>query len=95
MKNYKISSGQIPFLVRLAADLFREMNHEIDKSPQKAIHMHYVADLIKSFVDTAYPIKNEDAKVQIKDIICPTTEEAEYIAMAILNSLKSPKAGEF
>ncbi|TCU72908.1 hypothetical protein EV204_105244 [Tissierella praeacuta] len=58
MKNYQISSGQIPHLVRLTADLFREMSEEIDPVLRPR-HMHFVADLLKELVDTAYPIKEK------------------------------------
>lgn len=59
MKNYKISSGQIPHLVRVAADLFRTMNDEIKYSPDKSTQMHFVADLLKDLVDTAYPTEEK------------------------------------
>ena len=58
MKNQKINPGQIPFLVRLTADLFREMNHEID-SVLRPAHMHFIADLLKDLVDTAYPMEEK------------------------------------
>ena len=54
MENNKINSVQIPYLVRLTADLFREMNEEIDPVLRPG-HMHFVTDLLKDLVDMAYP----------------------------------------
>ncbi len=72
MKNYQISSGQIPHLVRLTADLFREMREET-KSPnnnpinklEEKNQMHFVADLLKDLVDTAYPMENNNIEDEI------------------------------
>lgn len=69
MKNYQISPGQIPHLVRLTADLFREMREET-KSPnnnpinklEEKNQMHFVADLLKDLVDTAYPMQEANDK---------------------------------
>ncbi|MDR7856023.1 hypothetical protein [Tissierella sp.] len=61
MKKYQISPGQIPHLVRLTADLFNTMNKEVAYSPnkgEKATQMHFVVDLLKDLVDTAYPVAN-------------------------------------
>ncbi len=63
MKNYKISSGQIPHLVRLTADLFRKMNQGIAnpvKGNERTIQMHFMTDLLKEIVDTAYPIEEKE-----------------------------------
>ena len=60
MKNKYISPIQIPHLVRLTADLFNTLNKEVQAmhtSPQKAIQVNFVVDLLKDFTDTAYPIK--------------------------------------
>lgn len=69
MKNQKINPGQIPHLVRLAADLFREMREET-KSPNcnptnlrdESTQMHFIADLLKDLVDTAYPMQEANDK---------------------------------
>lgn len=89
MKNYQISPGQIPHLVRLTADLFREMREET-KSPnnnpinklEEKNQMHFVADLLKDLVDTAYPIKEETIKsIKIEDeIIKELDKEFEKLA---------------
>lgn len=62
MENNKINSVQIPYLVRLTADLFREMDRGvkgIGTSRYTPQHMHFVADLLKDLVDTAYPEEEE------------------------------------
>lgn len=69
MKNNQISPSQIPHLVRLTADLFREMREET-KAPNmnpmlqrdEHNHMHFVADLLKDLVETAYPIEESKDK---------------------------------
>lgn len=69
MNNKKISPGQIPHLVRLTADLFRNMREEI-KSPNdnpanlrdESTHMHFVADLLSDLVGIAYPEKESNSK---------------------------------
>lgn len=78
MKNYQISPGQIPHLVRLTADLFREMNKEIDPVLRPG-NMHFVADLLKDLVDTAYPIENEPAKSKQPDNSSTTENENKKI----------------
>ena len=63
MKNKYISPVQIPHLVRLTADLFNTLDKEVQAmhtSPQKAIQVNFVVDLLRDFVDIAYPI---DAKI--------------------------------
>ncbi|MGJ0847467.1 hypothetical protein ACR77J_12320 [Tissierella praeacuta] len=68
MKNYQISSGQIPHLVRLTADLFREMNQEvtgIGATRYVPSHMHFMADLLKDLVETAYPMENNNIENEI------------------------------
>lgn len=60
MKKGYINSVNIVNVVELTADLFRQMNKEITYSPnkgEKASEMHFVADLLKDLVDTAYPAK--------------------------------------
>lgn len=73
MKNYQISSGQIPHLVRVTADLLRTMNQDI-QGPQvdKSKYMHFVADLLKDLVETAYPIEE---KFQVQEIHFITVDE--------------------
>ena len=78
MENKKISPRQIPFLVRLTADLFRNMR-EKTKSPNnnpinlrdEAIQMHFVTDLLKDLVDTAYPTEdnNIENEIDIRNLI--------------------------
>lgn len=98
MKNYQISSGQIPHLVRLTADLFREMNNEINIGPQaKTNQMHFVADLLKDLVDTAYPIEDKgiDARNLIEVAQFQSLEEMIDAVAKIVKATKPPKAGEF
>lgn len=67
MKNNYINPFSIVNVVELTADIFRRMNKEITYSPnkgEKATQMHYVADLLKDLVDTAYPIETEPAKTK-------------------------------
>lgn len=100
MKNYQISSGQIPHLVRLTADLFREMNEEIDPVLRPG-HMHFVADLLKDLVDTAYPIKdnNTEAEIDMRNLIkvaeFQSLDEVMEAVAEIAKATKPPKAGEF
>lgn len=79
MKNNQISPSQIPHLVRLTADLFREMREETKAPNMNPIlqrdeheHMHFVADLLKDLVDTAYPIEE---KFQVQEIHFITVDE--------------------
>lgn len=66
MKNYQISSGQIPHLVRVTADLFKTMNQEIEGPiVDKSKYIHFVADLLKDLVDTAYPMENNNIENEI------------------------------
>lgn len=112
MKNYQISPGQIPHLVRLTADLFREMNNEINIGPQaKTNQMHFVADLLKDLVDTAYPMEEEGCCIGIDKATgedytgftiidsIPLNKESLDKAFEdiakIMKNYKSPKAGEF
>ena len=83
MKNYQISAGQIPFLVRLTADLFKEMNNEINIGPQaKTNQMHFAADLLKALLHTAYPLGEKTIKsMKIEDgIIKELDKEFEKLA---------------
>lgn len=69
MKDYQISPGQIPHLLRTVADVFRNMMEEV-KSPnnlsinlkKESDHMHFMADLLKDLVETAYPIEESKDK---------------------------------
>ena len=85
VKSYQISSVQIPYLVRLSADLFREMNDEIKSigaSQYTPHYMHYVADLIKDYVDTAYPIENQSIQAEKEypeDVLQNAYKETVYI----------------
>lgn len=68
MKNYKINAVLMPHLVRLVADLFKDMDKEIPYSQnrnEKANQMHFVADLLKDLVDTAYPMENNNIENEI------------------------------
>ena len=59
MKNYRISPINIANTVELTADIFRQMNKKIGYNPngrEKATQMHFVADLLKDLVETAYPM---------------------------------------
>lgn len=90
MKNYQIGPVQMPHLVRLTADLFRNINEEIDYSPVKAKHMHFVADLLKELVDTAYPIKEEKSpRPYIINI--PITKNSKKMADMIMEATKMAK----
>ena len=70
MENQYISPVQIPHLVRLTADLFNTLNKEVQAmhtSPQKAIQVNFVVDLLKDFTDIAYPIeKNISSRPSIQ-----------------------------
>lgn len=111
MKTYQISPGQIPHLVRLTADLFREMNNETTVATRcKPNEMHFVADLLKDLVDTAYPMeglknnvfygkaKGEDS-IDVKNLIkiaeFKSLDEAMDAIAKIMKDYKPPKAGEF
>lgn len=99
MKNYQISPGQIPHLVRLTADLFREMNKEITYSPnkgEKANHMHFVVGLLQDLVDTAYPMAENHGLENHLHII-DLTELADHnsIAEKISEIIYKAKDGEF
>lgn len=80
-----ISPGQIPHLVRLTADLFREMNKEI-KSPndnsanklEENKEMHFVADLLSDLVDIAYP--EEEPTMQYEEMKKELDIEFEKLA---------------
>lgn len=74
-----ISPGQIPHLVRLTADLFREMregtkspnNNPINKLEERN-QMHFVVDLLKDLVDIGYPIKKgniENTEIDVNNLI--------------------------
>lgn len=101
MKNYQISPGQLVMLSRMTVDFFREINQEIkysNESPQKAIQMHYVADLLKQLVDTAYPEKEEqeleqEQHIHIIDLAGLT--ESNNITDIINGIIKHSKEGEF
>lgn len=100
MNNKKISPGQIPHLVRLTADLFREMNEEIDPV-LRPNQMHFVADLLKDIVDMAYPIKdnNTEAEIDMRNLIkvveLQSLDEVMEAVAEIAKATKPPKAGEF
>lgn len=72
LKNYQIHSVDIANIVELTAGLFRTMNKEIPYRPNrndKANQMHFVVDLLKELVDTAYPVeKCEDEEIQGQEI---------------------------
>ena len=110
MKNYQISPGQIPHLVRLTADLFRKMREEV-KSPNhnpsnlrdESTKMHYVVDLLKNLVDTAYPLEDNNDKELICALNLKPLEESDIKNLEkdfqniakIMKDYKPPKAGEF
>ena len=104
-----ISPGQIPHLVRLTADLFREMNKEI-KSPndnpanklEENKEMHFVADLLKDLVDTAYPEEEKTSAIPVpceieKEIYKELDKELEKIMKVVLDAYPEAftKGGEF
>lgn len=77
--------SQIPFLVRLTADLFRTASKEVTDlgaSRYTAKNMHFIADMFKDLVNTAYPIKEETIKsIKIEDeIIKELDKEFEKLA---------------
>ena len=94
-----ISPGQIPHLVRLTADLFREMNKEI-KSPndnpanklEENKEMHFVADLLKDLVDTAYPKEEREPLMKCIKVNGPTLGEDEDLRR-LINMIN--QGGEF
>ena len=104
MKKYQVRPGQIPHLVRLTADLFRKMNEET-KSPNhnpsnlrdEVTQMHFVAELLKDLVETAYPI--EENEIDIGELIkvaeFQSFDEMMDAVAEIAKSTKPPKAGEF
>lgn len=59
MFKHNIDPSQIPFLVRLTADLFRTASKEVTDlgaSKYTAKNMHFIADMFKDLVNTAYPL---------------------------------------
>lgn len=62
MKKYNLMVNQIPHLVELTADLFKTLNNEMQPvlpPAYKPDGMHFIADLLKDLVNTAYPMKKE------------------------------------
>lgn len=67
MKKYQINPFQLVSLSKATIDFFRDMNQSIkynDESQAEATQMHFVADLLKDLVNTAYPIETEPAKTK-------------------------------
>lgn len=105
MKSKYISPVQIPHLVRLTADLFNTLNKEIQvahASPQKAIQVNFVVDLLKDFTDTAYPIEKGNIKNDemarnrlIKVGESKSFDEMMEAVAEIAKDIKPPKVGEF
>lgn len=76
MFKHNIDPSQIPFLVRLTADLFRTASKEVTDlgaSKYTAKNMHFIADMFKDLVNTAYPIDQledeESLKKELKETI--------------------------
>lgn len=73
MFKHNIDPSQIPFLVRLTADLFRTASKEVTDlgaSKYTAKNMHFIADMFKDLVNTAYPIDSlEDEESLKKELI--------------------------
>lgn len=93
MKNYQINSIQLVDLVALANSIFQFSNNNINHVDfkSKAKHMHYVADLFKNLVSTAYPLKEEKSPRSYK-IHIPVDEHekamAEEMAGEIIKAIK-------
>ncbi|OZV12288.1 hypothetical protein CIW83_09315 [Tissierella sp. P1] len=72
MKNYQINPVNIASLVELTANLFKTMDKGIPYCPnrnEKATQMHFVADLLKDLVNTAYPRQESPKKGLPRDML--------------------------
>jgi len=52
-----INPDRLTYIVKIAATLFDHTNKTINPNPNKISEMHFVADLLKDLVNTAYPIE--------------------------------------
>ena len=108
MENKKISPCQIPFLVRLTADVFDMASQEISSigaTKYKAAHMHFVVDLLSDLVGIAYPDNSSnvgmDALIDdlnlkpINEAVIKDIEKDFQNIAKIMKDYKPPKAGEF
>ncbi len=62
MEDYKINADRMPHLLKVTADLFKQLRNET-KAPndnpilteKEGIEMHFIADLLISLVETVHP----------------------------------------
>ena len=98
-----IGTYQMPGLVELTANLLRTLNKNTSNASSKSAEMHFVADLLKDLVDTAYPMEEkqntEDDFTDIKNLIrvaeFQSFDEMMEAVAEIARATKPPKAGEF
>lgn len=109
MKNYKIQPRKISELVTTTVKSFEVMEGVICGNPQDyPKYMHFMADLLKDLVETAYPMedKHEGGYFEgpIHEFITITEtspfsveqfEKAMENISKIMKDHKPPKAGEF
>ncbi|MSU01807.1 hypothetical protein [Tissierella pigra] len=98
MKNHRIEPHRIEGLVTTTAKAFAVIKEGTEGDPRHyAKHMHFMADLLKDLVDTAYPI--EDKEIDTRNLIeiaqFQSFEEMMNAVAKIAKATKPPKAGKF
>ena len=101
-----INPDRLTYIVKIAATLFDHTNKTINPNPNKISEMHYVADLLKELVNTAYPRQEESdteplitifdidvGKLRARDIK-DLDKQMENI-LKTMGNYKPPMAGEF
>lgn len=112
MKNHRIEPHRIEGLVTTTAKAFEVIKSGTKGDPRDyARHMHFMVDLLKDLVETAYPIEGEGESHQggcfqgpmhefttITEITLFSVEQFEKAMKnigKIMKDYKPPKAGEF
>lgn len=97
----KINPNRIGNLSIIATTLYEHANNAVNLNPNKAVEMHYVIDLLKDLVDTAYPMENNNIEneIDIRNLIkvaeFQSFDEMMEAVAEITKATKPPKAGEF
>lgn len=92
-----INPNRLPYIVKIATTFFEHANKAINPNPNKAVEMHYVADMFKELVNTAYPMKDEEREIEkhLHVIDIPNSIDPSFLADALNRIFAKIKDGEF
>ncbi|SCG82681.1 hypothetical protein DW1_1108 [Proteiniborus sp. DW1] len=77
----EINPNRLPIIAKIAIVLFEHANNTIKSNPNKTVEMHFVADMFKKLVNTAFPLNDSSHENELRE------EYQNFINWSIANNV--------